>query len=173
MGSLARLDLYHHRAQAWNPEMEEALDRPPAMILIDNYFAVYRKRRRALISGEAPRGLKGDRPMHAREWRTYQNRMNEEPAWERAERYRRMMQENGYRSIRALARATGEDHSRIARVLKVLEVPDGVLAVLREHSANARVRAHFTEKRLRQMATKKRGETAILREIERVHRSGA
>ena len=36
--------------------MEEAEDRPPAMILIDNYFAVYRNRRRALISGDPPRG---------------------------------------------------------------------------------------------------------------------
>ena len=34
--------------------MEEAQDRPPAMILIDSYFAVYRNRRRTLISGEAP-----------------------------------------------------------------------------------------------------------------------
>ena len=152
--------------------MEEAPDRPPAMILIDNYFAVYRNRRRALISGQAPQGVNGDRPMHGREWRAYQNRMNEEPAWERAERYRRMMQENGYRTIRALARAAGEDHSRIARVLKVLELPEGVLAALREHSANARVWAYFTEKRLRQMVTNKRSEAAILREIERVIGAG-
>ncbi len=153
--------------------MEEAPDRPPAMILIDNYFAVYRNRRRALISGEAPQGVKGDRPMHGRAWRAYQNRMAEEPAWERAERYRRLMADNDYRSIRALARATGEDHSRIARVLQVLELPEGVLAALREHSADARVRAHFTEKRLRQMVTKRPRETAILREIQGVIRGGA
>lgn len=42
--SLTRLGLHHHTVLAWNPEMEEALDRPPAMILIDNYFAVYRNR---------------------------------------------------------------------------------------------------------------------------------
>jgi hypothetical protein len=138
------------------------------MILIDNYFAVYRNRRRALISGDAPLGAGGGRPMRARQWRAYQNLMNAEPAWERAERYRRMMRESGYRTVRALARATGEDHSRIARVLKVLELPEGVLAALREHSGNARVRAHFTEKRLRQMAAKKRSEAFMLREIERV-----
>ncbi len=110
--------------------------------------------------------------MHARQWRAYQNLMNAEPAWERAERYRRMMQENGYRSVRALARATGEDHSRLARVLKVLELPEDVLAALREHSANARVRAHFTEKRLRQMVAKKRSEAAMLGEIERMIAGG-
>jgi hypothetical protein len=110
--------------------------------------------------------------MHARQWRAYQNLMNAEPAWERAERYRQMMRDEGYRSVRALARATGEDHSRIARVLKVLELPEGVLAALREHSRNARVRAYFTEKRLRQMVAKKRSETAMLREIERLVAAG-
>jgi hypothetical protein len=44
--------------------------------------------------------------------------MNEEPAWQRAERYRRMMRLNGYRSIRALARATGEDRRQVANRLK-------------------------------------------------------
>jgi hypothetical protein len=138
------------------------------MILIDNYFAVYRNRRRALISGDAPLGAGGGRPMRARQWRACQNLMNAEPAWERAERYRRMMRENGHRSVRALARATGEDHSRIARVLKVLELPEAVLAALRQHSGNPRVRAYFTEKQLRQLVAKKRSEAAMLREIERV-----
>jgi hypothetical protein len=142
------------------------------MILIDNYFAVYRNRRRALVSRNAPQGAGGGRPMHARQWRAYQNLMDQEPAWERAERYRQMMRDEGYRSVRALAKATGEDHSRIARVLKVLELPEGVLAALRDHAANARVRTHFTEKRLRQMVTKKRSEAAMLREIERVIGTG-
>ena len=71
IGSLTRLDLHHHtplgpNQLAWNPDMEEADDRPPAMILIDNYFAVYRNRRRPLISGDAPQfvvaaGLRGRR----------------------------------------------------------------------------------------------------------------
>jgi len=63
-----------------------------------------------------------------------------EPVWERAERYRRLMQEKGYKSIRELARAVGEDHSRVARVLKVLDLPEAVLAELRKHSTNARNR---------------------------------
>ena len=74
----------------------------------------------------------------------------------------------GERSIRALAKATGEDHSRIARILKVLDLPESALAALRDHSDDARIRAHFTEKRLRQMVMKKRSETDILREIQKV-----
>jgi len=94
--------------------------------------------------------------------------MNEEPPWERAEHYRRLMEEKGCRSIRALARATGEDHSRLARVFKILDLPEAVLAALREHAGDVRVRAHFTEKRLRQFVAKKRSGKAILREIQRV-----
>ncbi|MDP3723235.1 MAG: hypothetical protein Q8R91_07055 [Candidatus Omnitrophota bacterium] len=148
--------------------MEEAGERPPYILMIDNYFAIYRRRRRALISGEAPPGLSGDRPLHARAWRAYQHRMSAEPPWERAERYRRMMQEQSSRSIRAIARATGADHSRVARVLKVLELPERVLAALRAHADHARVRSHFTEKHLRQIVTRGRGEAAILQEIEQV-----
>ncbi len=66
--------------------MEEAGDCPPSMILIDKYFAVYRKRRRALISGEPPAWLGGNRPPQARTWRVYQNQMGEPTTWERAER---------------------------------------------------------------------------------------
>jgi hypothetical protein len=146
--------------------MDEAADPPPYMLMVDKYFAVYQRRRRRLVSGEAPAGLNGDRPMHARDWRVYQNRMGEEPAWERAERYLRIMQEKGYRSIRALAKAVGEDHSRVARVLKVLELPETVLAKLQKHSNNARIRAYFTERRLR--AAQKDGESKILRQIAKL-----
>jgi len=148
--------------------MDEVPDRPPFMLMIDSYFTVYQGRKRTIVTGEAPAGLAGDRPPQERTWRACRNRMTGEPPWERAERYRRLMEEKGYRSIRALARATGEDHSRLARVLKVLDLPEAVLAALREHAGDVRVRAHFTEKRLRRMAAKKMGERAILREIQRV-----
>ena len=39
--SLTRLGLQQD-SLVWNPDMEEVSDRPPSMILIDNYFAVYR-----------------------------------------------------------------------------------------------------------------------------------
>lgn len=148
--------------------MEEAPERPPFMLMLDEYFTVYKHRRRRLVSGKPPAGVNSERPMHMRDWRVCQNRINDEPAWERAERYRQMMRENGYRSIRALARAIGEDHSRIARVFKVLDLPGGVLAALRDRSDDVRIRAHFTEKRLRHMVTKGRSEAVILHEIERV-----
>jgi hypothetical protein len=78
------------------------------------------------------------------------------------------MQEQGSRSIRALARAIGENHSRMAKVLKVLALPERVLAALRAQADHPHVRAHFTEKRLRELVKQDRSETAILRELEQV-----
>ena len=112
--------------------------------------------------------LDGGRPPQARTWRAYQNRMSRKPAWERAERYRQMMQAQGFRSIRTLAKAIGEDHSRMARVLQVLKLPEGALEVLRRNSDNARVRTYFSEKRLRQMVLQSRGKEAILRKLKQV-----
>ena len=56
MGSLTRLGL-QQGPLTWNPDMEEASESPPYILMIDNYFAIYQRRRRALIGGEAPTGL--------------------------------------------------------------------------------------------------------------------
>jgi len=39
--------------------MDEAAERPPYMLMIDEYFTVYQRRRRRLVSGKAPVGLAG------------------------------------------------------------------------------------------------------------------
>ena len=151
--------------------MEEASDQPPSVILIDPYFVVYTGRRRKLISGKPPPGHPAERPVTARDWQAYLNRMHEEPPWERAWRYRLMMSHQGFKSIRALAWALKEDHSRIARILQILKLPERVLATLRAHAGHPRVRTHFTEKRLRQLVKDDLGEVAILHEIEQVAQS--
>jgi hypothetical protein len=138
------------------------------MILLDPYFVVYRGRRRKLISGKPPPGLPCERPVTARDWDAYLNRMSEEPPWERAWRYRLMMSQQGFKSIRALALAIREDHSRVARVLQILKLPESVLAALRVHAGHPRVRAHFTEKRLRELVRQSRPEAMFLREIQQV-----
>ena len=118
--------------------------------------------------GGGGRGFPGEGPCSARDWDAYLNRMSEEPPWERAWRYRLMMSHQGFKSIRALAWALKEDHSRVARVLQILKLPEPVLAALRAHADHPRVRARFTEKHLRQMVKQNVGEAAILREIEQV-----
>ena len=78
----------------------------------------------------------------------------------------RSFQEQNSRSIRVLARATGEDHSWIARILKVLELPQRALEALKRNADNVRLRAHFTERHLRQLVRENLGEAAILHGIE-------
>ena len=58
--------------------------------------------------------------------------------------------------------------SRVAWVLQILKLPECVLAALRAHAGHPRVRAHFTEKRLRQLVTENPDEATILHEIEQV-----
>ena len=152
----------------WDQDMEEADEEPPYIILPDKYFTIYEHGRRILLSGPQPAALDGQRGIRARAWRAYHNRMRQEPAWERAERYHQMMQAQGCRSVRALARTTGGDHSRMARALKVLELPERVLEALRAHTDNPRVRAYFSERRLRQMVRQNRPEMTILQELEQV-----
>jgi hypothetical protein len=60
------------------------------------------------------------------------------------------MERQDLKTIRAVARVTGEDHSRVARVLKILKLPSPVLNYLRTHDSPAVV-THFTEKRLRDL----------------------
>ena len=79
-----------------------------------------------------------------------------------------MMSHQGFKSIRALAWALREDHSRVARVLQILKLPERVLAALRAHADHPRIRAHFTEMRLRQLVQQAPGEAAMLHEIEQV-----
>jgi hypothetical protein len=94
--------------------------------------------------------------------------MNQEPPWERARRYRRLLQEQGFRSIRTLARTIGEDHSRVARLLKILELPERVLSTLQTYADHTLIRAYFTEKWLRELVRQNQSEAAILHEIERI-----
>ncbi|MFQ5670821.1 MAG: hypothetical protein ACE5HD_09940 [Acidobacteriota bacterium] len=151
--------------------MDEVPDRPPFMLMIDSYFTVYQGRRRAIVTGEAPTGP-------ARRPAAPGTHLAGLP--EPDERGTRLG------AGRTLPPAHGgegtpehpsppprhrEDHSRLARVLKVLDLPEAVLAALREHAGDVRVRAHFTEKRLRQFVAKKRTAKAILGEVQEVLQS--
>ena len=147
--------------------MEEAEEQPPHFVFVDEYFQVYRHRRRVFVSGQKPEGTGAGRAIPARAWRARLNLMAREPAWDRAERYRRLMAEGGHRSVRALAVALGEDFSKIARVLQILELPPVVLEALRRHAGSPAVKAHFTIKRLRQLA-EANGGSDLAALIERV-----
>ena len=86
-----------------------------------------------------------------RAWKQYQAYLSRIQPVTRADFYRRLMDRQGIKSIRALARVTGEDWSRVARILKVLELPSPILEYLRTHDSPA-LASTFTEMRLRELA---------------------
>lgn len=85
-----------------------------------------------------------------RAWRRYQAYLAASRPIARADFYKRLLERKGIRSIRELARVTGEDWSRVARVLKLLELPAPVLEYLRTHDSPELVRT-FSERRLHEL----------------------
>ena len=100
------------------------------------------------MSGKPPEELRDCRIIDSRTWRRYQGLKDREPPWEKALRCQARLAREGL-SIRDLAQDLGVHHSGLARTLELLKLPVPVLEALRCHGADTRVRAHFTEKRLR------------------------
>ena len=107
------------------------------------------RRRRVLELSPKPEGLP-EGPVDQRAWRQYQSYLSRVRPVARAEFCQRLMESRGLKSIRALAKVTGEDWSRVARVLKLLELPEPVLEYLRTHHSPAIV-DRFTERHLREL----------------------
>jgi hypothetical protein len=105
--------------------MEEACEEPPHFLLEDEYYVIFRDHRQVFISGKEPDAWqrKGRNP--GRDWSRFQRSLVKEPPWERALRYREIMEREGL-SIRGLARALERHPSGIARTLEILRLPEGV-----------------------------------------------
>lgn len=97
-----------------------------------------------------PGALRDDGPVDQRAWRHYQAYLSAVRPVARADFYKRLMDRKGIKSIRGLAQVTGEDWSRVARVLKILDLPAPVLDYLRTHDSPDLLRT-FTEKSLREL----------------------
>lgn len=95
-----------------------------------------------------------DGPVDQRTWKQYQSYLSRVRPVARADFYKRLMERQGLKTTRAVARVTGEDHSRIARVLKILELPKPVLEYVRTHDS-PEVVGYFTENRLQELVSLK------------------
>jgi hypothetical protein len=85
-----------------------------------------------------------------RSWQQYQAYLSRIRPIARADFYRRVMESRGLKSIRALAKLTGEDWSRVARVIRLLDLPAPLLEYLRAHDT-PEIAATFTERQLREL----------------------
>lgn len=113
------------------------------------FFKRYNQRKVVLHLDYKPEFL-GDGGVSQRAWQTYQSYLGRVRVVARADFYKRLMARHDCKTVRALARITGEDWSRICRILKILDLPGPVLDYLRTHDSPALVRT-FTEKRLHEL----------------------
>jgi hypothetical protein len=113
------------------------------------FYTRYEHRQAVLELGDRPQSLDGG-TVDRRAWKAYQAYLSRVCPIERAEFYRRLMEQDGCKSVRAVAKTTGEDWSRVARALKVLDLPGPVLGYLKGHRS-PRLSSYFSERRLRQL----------------------
>lgn len=100
-------------------------------------YSRHERRHRVLELSPKPKNLP-EGPVDQRAWRQYQSYLSRVRPVARAEFYRRLMERQGLKTTRALARVTGEDHSRVARVLKILELPEPIHKCLRSSATSQR-----------------------------------
>ena len=113
------------------------------------FFTRYEARQAILELGARPDSLRAA-TVDQRAWKGYQAYLSRIRPVDRADFYERLKEREGCKSLRALARITGEDWSRVARALKVLELPSPVLDYLRTHDSQ-QLSGYFSERRLRQL----------------------
>ncbi|MFH1226902.1 MAG: hypothetical protein V1701_03230 [Planctomycetota bacterium] len=114
------------------------------------YYTIHQNRKQVFVLTKKPEALEHLNSINQRTWKQYQAYLNKITPVEKASFYNRLKKRHGVNSIRALAKITGEDWSRIAKILKVLELPEPILQFLRENKTPGLMR-YFTEKRLRQL----------------------
>ena len=112
------------------------------------FFTRAQGKRRFFALDEKPELLKHLDTIDQRAWEQYEAHLRRIPALDRAEFYRRLMEENKLRSVCALARLVGKQEEGIRPYLNLLKLPAPILQYLREHRDPATVR-YFTEKTLR------------------------
>lgn len=94
----------------------------------ESFYSIYKSGKRVFVLEERPKGLKAGlvpTQKDLQKHRTFQKRLANNPI-KKAEYFQRLMESTGASSIRQLAEMTGEDWAYIAKVLKTLELPQGI-----------------------------------------------
>ena len=93
-----------------------------------------------------------------RKHRAYLNRLDRFPL-DKAELYLRLKESHGVSSVRGLSKITGEDWSYIARILRILSLPEAIKDFLRNNKNDPAIVRLFTFRRLLDIV--RQGETAL------------
>ena len=124
--------------------------RPRALPVLARYYTRIQKRYKRFVLGDKPDLLKHLDSIDESVWEQYENHLKRITPLERAEFYRRLMDEKKLKSMCALARAVGKDEAAIRKYMSLLKLPEPIQQFLREHRTPTYVR-YFTEERLREL----------------------
>ena len=92
------------------------------------FYSIFEQGRKKFIFGERPEALREVETIDQRileKHQTYLSRLENFPL-KKAAYYRKLQESTGNQSVRGLAEITGEDWSTIAKVLRTLELPQGI-----------------------------------------------
>ncbi len=115
----------------------------PFFISITNF-------KRKICFGTRPEDLADMGIIHQKAWERHQahlNRLSRFPL-DKAEYYQRLKEMHAVNTVRGLSTITGEDWSYIAKILRVLLLPEPIKDFLRNNKSNSEIVKFFTLRRL-------------------------
>jgi len=113
------------------------------------FYSIFNQRRQQIVFGERPEDLRDVQSIDQRIWekhQTYLSRIENFPL-KKAAYYRNLQESTGVKSVRGLSEITGEDWSYIAKVLKILELPEFIRSYLNKNQHQT-ILKHFHLRRL-------------------------
>ena len=113
------------------------------------FYSIFQHRRLNILFGDRPDHLAEINTIDQKIWekhQTYLKRLENHPL-KKAEYYLTLKRSKGVNTVRELAEITGEDWSYIAKVLRILELPQGIRSFLLENSSPEVIR-YFHLRRL-------------------------
>jgi len=114
------------------------------------YYIVIKNAKQHFCLGYRPEDLSDIETIEQKTWEKHQSYLNrlERFPLDKAEYYLRLKEVHGVHSVRGLAQITGEDWSCIARILRILELPDSIKDFLKDNREDPLIVKLFSLRKL-------------------------
>jgi len=115
----------------------------PFFISITNF-------KRKICFGTRPEDLADMGVIQQKAWKRHQSHLNRLSRFplDKAEYYQRLKDVHAVNTVRGLSKITGEDWSYIAKILRILSLPESIKDFLRNNKSNPEIVKFFTLRRI-------------------------
>ena len=139
------------------------------------YYTVINNFKQHLCLGYRPQDLSHIETIEQKAWKKHQAHLNrlENFPLDKAEHYLRLKEAHGVKTVRGLSKITGEDWSYIAKVLRVLSLPESIKDYLRNNKNNLSIVKFFTLRKLLDIVRQGEESLQIIRFRELMEEIGA